>query len=59
MADRTVSLLDKALQLEAMQFTCRSDSEIYTLEGMIKNFAEGVVECLARLQRSNSESFRA
>ena len=45
--DAVVALLDNKALLAKLKSGCEASSRIYTVENMARNFADGVVECLA------------
>ena len=44
---KAIELLQNTEELENLRLGCHNSATIYTIENMVKNFADGVVKCLA------------
>ena len=45
-SQKVIALLQNPDQIDALRMGCHTSAEEYTLENMVKNFAEGIVKCL-------------
>lgn len=46
-SQKVIELLQNPDQIDTLRMGCHNSAEEYTLENMVKNFAEGIVKCLS------------